>query len=262
MDTKALPLAYKHMKADESIVPNPLKICDYKECRVIDPSSAAIRLACFHTFHISCHNLAGGQCPICTEHLSKKIDKIAASFNESILKPTANSSALSTAIDDHQDEEDDAHLNDNSDPVYYDSPAWESHIDEELHTFNVAQPQLINCYTPNSPCNSQPGPVVQVRVTSIPAGSSMFWFLPTHLSQATLFGRNGSNACTFIALFLAKSFILNHNALQLNTNIPLSVAWITIFISSMASGNQNLFSKARNLVPRPSAVLRACSTKS
>ena len=70
-------------------------------------------------------------------------------------------------------------------------------------------------------------------------GTSTFWFLPSLMSQATLMGRNGSNACTFIALFMASTYIrsTNKNILELYVGSPLNSSWITLMLSSIVRGN-------------------------
>ena len=40
-------------------------------------------------------------------------------------------------------------------------------------------------------------------------GTSIIWFFLSQFSQYTPDGRNGSNACTFIALLLAKFYFLH-----------------------------------------------------
>ena len=45
-------------------------------------------------------------------------------------------------------------------------------------------------------------------------GTSIIWFLLPQFSQSTLYRRNGSNACTFIALLLAKFYFLHKSALS------------------------------------------------
>ena len=59
------------------------------------------------------------------------------------------------------------------------------------------------------------------------------------MSQATLMGRNGSNACTFIALFMASTYIrsTNKNILELYVGSPLNSSWITLMLSSIVRGN-------------------------
>ena len=65
------------------------------------------------------------------------------------------------------------------------------------------------------------------------SGSVLFWFFPQSISQATLHGRNGSNACTFIALLNARLFHLNSNILDLRENLSLSQAWISLFLTTI-----------------------------
>ena len=131
-------------KTDPSTKPDPAKICDYSECTVTDPNCKAVRLACFHTIHMSCLALTDHSCPICTPHLSNTINNLAASFNEGLLKPTSQSSPSTprdTNNNDDSNEQDNInHLRSMTDPAYYQSAAWESHIDSELASFHVTQP--------------------------------------------------------------------------------------------------------------------------
>jgi hypothetical protein len=64
------------------------------------------------------------------------------------------------------------------------------------------------------------------------------WELPVFLSQSTIGGHNGSNACTVISLLLAKTYLTNKLLLQINNSQPLSQNWIVAFISCMLGGNQ------------------------
>ena len=60
------------------------------------------------------------------------------------------------------------------------------------------------------------------------------------MSQAILImGRNGSNACIFIALFMASTYIrsTNKNILELYVGSPLNSSWITLMLSSIVRGN-------------------------
>ena len=52
-------------------------------------------------------------------------------------------------------------------------------------------------------------------------GTSIIWFLLSQFSLYTLYRRNGSNACTFIALLLAKFSFLHKSALSLSKYISL-----------------------------------------
>jgi len=237
-------------------------MCDFAECQVTDSLSKAIRLACFHTIHTSCYSLAGDKCPICSPNLSKTIDELAAAFNHSLLLPTNHARSSSTPVDD-DDTDTNVSLCNATDPAYYQSSAWESHINSELTKFNVIQPTCRPCPTSISPQVGHPSPQVshpspqvshpspqvsqshpsQVRVNikKINIGTLTFWLLSHELSQSTLFGRNGSNACTFIAMIVAKSFITSHPGTD-----PLSVTWVPQFISSMHRGNQLYDSATRS----------------
>ena len=56
-------------------------------------------------------------------------------------------------------------------------------------------------------------------------------------SQSTLYGRNGSNACTFIALLLAKFYFLHKSALSLSKYMSLLLNCINLFINCISLGN-------------------------
>ena len=67
-------------------------------------------------------------------------------------------------------------------------------------------------------------------------GTSIIWFLLTQFSQSTLYRRNGSNACTFIALLLAKFYFLHKSALSLSKYMSLLLNWINLFIICISLG--------------------------
>ena len=68
------------------------------------------------------------------------------------------------------------------------------------------------------------------------------------MSQSTIGGRHGSNACTIISLLLAKTYLTNKQLLQINNSQLLSHNWIVAFISCMLGGNQayDTFISSRN----------------
>ncbi|XP_068685020.1 uncharacterized protein, partial [Montipora foliosa] len=94
------------------------------------------------------------------------------------------------------------------------------------------------------------------RFLTFTSGSVFFWFFPQSISQATLHGRNGSNACTFIALLNARLFHLNANILDLKENFSLSQAWISLFITTITNGN-NLHEKVTSGRPIDFTVVDA-----
>ena len=239
VDTKALPLGYTFAKLEPQTVPDQDLVCDYAECSE-NSITDAVRLNCFHTFHKTCLDKTGNKCPICVPHLFKKISSLCEAFNESIIKPTSKSTTPETT---HPGSERDDEINDNIqinaniDPAYYESAQWETHIETELNSFTVRQPQG---HTDRNDTN--PPLHLNVQIATLPMGTSTFWFLPSQMSQATLMGRNGSNACTFIALFMASTYIrsTNKNTLELNVGSPLNSSWITLMLSSIAHGNNGL----------------------
>ena len=143
MDTKALPLGYTFAKLEPQTIPDQDLVCDYAECSE-NSITDAVRLNYFHTFHKTCLDKTGNKCPICVPRLSKKISSLCEAFNESIIKPTSRSTTPETT---HPGSERDDEINDNIqinaniDPAYYESAQWETHIETELNSFTVRQPQ-------------------------------------------------------------------------------------------------------------------------
>ena len=68
-------------------------------------------------------------------------------------------------------------------------------------------------------------------------GTSIIWFLLSQFTQSTLQRRNGSNACTFIALLLAKFYFLHKSALSLSKYMSLLSNWINALINYISLGN-------------------------
>ncbi|XP_048588346.1 uncharacterized protein LOC125572211 [Nematostella vectensis] len=235
--SKAMPLGYSFVKEDPSTIPDPKLICDYKNCTQLS-TTIVNRLNCFHTFHNFCLEEAGDQCPICSPHLAEKIAEICSAFNESLLKPTAKSTRTPQSNQEpgSNDENDSINVKRNCDPEYYDSAQWESHIDSELNSFVVAQPQLRH-NVPNH--QAAPSQAIDIQVTTHPVGSSTFWFFPPYISQSTLLGRNGSNAFTFISLILAHSYITsaNRTSIQLSRGPPINPHWLSMMLSAIVRGN-------------------------
>ena len=68
-------------------------------------------------------------------------------------------------------------------------------------------------------------------------GTSNIWFFLSQFSRSTLYGINGSNACTFIALLLTKFYFLHKSALSLSQYMSLLLNWINLFINCISLGN-------------------------
>ena len=114
-------------------------------------------------------------------------------------------------------------------------------------TQSSAQPQPHNpqSYDPPIPLSSQ---AVTLYIPPSTTDNVTSWELPISLSQSTIGGRHGSNACTIISLLLAKTYLTNKQLLQINNSQLLSHNWIVAFISCMLGGNQayDTFTSSRN----------------
>ena len=97
-------------------------------------------------------------------------------------------------------------------------------------TPSVAQQQFSNL--------SVPPQSTSIHVPSSTTQSVTFWELPAFLSQSTIGGCQGSNACTVISLLLAKTYLTNKSLLQQNNYQSLTPSWILVFTSCKMGGNQ------------------------
>ena len=86
-------------------------------------------------------------------------------------------------------------------------------------TPSVAQQQFSNL--------SVPPQSTSIHVPSSTTQSVTFWELPAFLSQSTIGGCQGSNACTVISLLLAKTYLTNKSFLQLKNHQPLTPSWMS-----------------------------------
>ena len=91
----------------------------------------------------------------------------------------------------------------------------------------------------NSPSGTSvlAAPLSGIQVTSTAMGDFTIWSFPFGVSQSTINGRMGSNACTLIALLLAKAYLMNRDLLQLYPEQPLSGHWNTVMVSCILGGN-------------------------
>ena len=63
------------------------------------------------------------------------------------------------------------------------------------------------------------------------------WRCKCQLSQAQLGGRDGSNACTLIAIVSGRMFCLNEGQLSAGTSNPLKNSWFHAFANAIVDGN-------------------------
>ena len=88
--------------------------------------------------------------------------------------------------------------------------------------------------------SSVPPEYTSIHVPSSTTQSVTFCKLPVFLSQSTIGGGQGSNACTAISLLAAKTYLTNKSLLQLNNHQSLTPSWILAFISCMMGGKSDM----------------------
>jgi len=200
--------------------------------------------------------MAHDHCPICSKPLLNEMKRLSNSFSESLLEPTKQSPGQLPTADasPNSDDEDDlpttSHTDETSTYMYYQTEAWQIKIDHALDSFVVPQPQQLQQPTQTQQQPSAQGqhhssnsshntttPLNQPPIFKMAFGSSIIWFFPSQFSQSTLYGRNGSNACTFIALLLAKFYFLHKSVLSLSQHMPLPLNWKNLFINCISLGN-------------------------
>ena len=167
---------------------------------------------------------------------------------------------------------------------YYTSPEWEKKMSEQIDYFsdNISHPSKPNRNThiqPSTQSTHQSTPNTQSRLTDtdethqrtqtshlptlnlfVPATvHQMFttWHFPKPFSQSTIGGRNGSNACTFIVLSIAKLFYTFPPS-SINPMQPLNQTLVHHTVSGMLTGN-NVYDSINNGVPQMYGVREAIS---
>ena len=71
---------------------------------------------------------------------------------------------------------------------------------------------------------------------NIPQSNMVLWKYPTEVSQSTLDGRNGSSACSVIALIFAH--VAKRELLDLQPTPLLSPVWVMLLCSAIRLGNK------------------------
>ena len=258
IDNKALPLSYKFSNEYPGSIPDPQKACDFARCCVSTENEEIIRLPCFHTYHRCCFAQTGSECSHCSKPLNDHLEKLAKAFNNSLRTPTSSTTRPNTEThQDNDDTADDIPSVSNRNPDYYESQEWNNHVDHVFDSLCIEQPlhvhrsqsqphQNLPTPAPRMTCPSQPSqqnsqtasthiPTVYTVTTANVSGGKI-WFFDHHLSQSTLNGRNGSNACTFITIIVAKAIITNSSTLAFPRQ-SLSPAWAVIMTNCISKGN-------------------------
>ena len=156
-ETKCLPLSYNLSKTLGK-EPNPQVCCDLPDCNNNNYGGEFVRLACYHTFHVSCSS-RDGCCSICKEPLEQMIRNKVSQFNEGLLKNVCTESDGESS--DSETEDDTATVgnsearNANAEQ-YYTSRLWEQKVNSSLSAIGeIDQPQHPNAQASHAHTQSQ-----------------------------------------------------------------------------------------------------------
>ena len=247
VDTKCFPLSYNLYDAEADLEPDPNVYCDFPSCTRRD-TDTIVRLACFHCFHQACLS-SHDCCPICLVPLKKKVQKLANTFNNGLL--TSNETdAIENNADVHNEEciSTPASMSVTEAQSFYSSTEWAVKIDSTLNSYApIPLPSQPNHSTPNHssvpttpdvpPSNSSPPVLTPIIIPPHHNVNVTYWSFPYIISQSTILGRVGSNACTFIALLFSKMFFSPNVDIPV-TESPLSQTWVyQIVIQGILAGN-------------------------
>ena len=88
----------------------------------------------------------------------------------------------------------------------------------------------------NVPGDKAESDKIDVVGENIPQSNMVLWKYPTEVSQSTLDGRNGSSACSVIALIFAH--VAKRELLDLQPTPLLSPVWVMLLCSAIRLGNK------------------------
>ena len=168
----------------------------------------------------------------------------------------------------HEDESNNEPLTDlniSDAELFYTSPEWSQKIESILDTYaTIPLPSRAN-----HSCRSQPSPtnasshsnssshvLTPIIIPPNRQGNVTFWPFPSSISQSTILGRTGSNACTFIALLFSKMFFSENVQIPVLSS-PLSQTWVyQLIVQGILVGNSIYDSVAQN-IPQTFGVSQA-----
>lgn len=242
-ETKCFPLSY-NLRKTLGKEPNPQVCCDLPDSNNDHYGGNFVRLACYHTFHVSCLS-SHGCCSICKEPLEQLIKNKVSQCNEGLLKNGGTESDGESS--DPETEDDTATVvngetgNANAEQ-YYTSGLWEQKVNSSLSAIGeIDQPQHPNAQASYAHTQSQSSvvqtssTVQQLSISPTKSNRITSWHFPPEYSQSTLIGRQDSNACTFIALIYSKLYFSSPE--PLDSSRPLSNTWISRVLAASMLGN-------------------------
>lgn len=263
VDVRSFPLSYQHEKFGQ-VQPDVNALCDLPSCRSTSRDNIK-RLACFHTFHDTCISPTG-PCPICRPPLEKRVEELSQSFNKGLLKDSSEHDSSEDSSDDDLDVDAEQHVPNPSSNTsnYYTSQAWETSVINATNAYHtVKQPSNANrvqallqpAHRPAQTSQDQLSdqttesrPSSQVLISDLPTLNISIpvtihhhfssWHFPRNLSQSSIQGRSGSNACTLIALTISKLFY-TFPVQSIDPALPLNSTLAYLTVSGMLMGNQH-----------------------
>ena len=257
VDLRSLPLSYQFENLGQ-VQPDPEALCDLPSCRSISRDGIK-RMACFHTLHETCMSLSG--CPICKAPLQRKAEELSNSFNKGLLDGSDQNNTSDDSSDEDEDDEQNLPNTTNSSD-YYTSQEWQTKITNITNDYHpVRQPTNSNrvqsllqparrlpqtFQDQQSSVSTEERP--QVLIPQLPTLNILIapticndfttWHFPQHLSQSSIQGRSGSNACTLISLTIAKLFhTFPIQSVDPKQHLNTTLAYLVV--SGMLIGNQN-----------------------
>ena len=133
------------------------------------------------------------------------------------------------------------------------SPSLTSIADAQLDS-DRSLITLVNSSAPH-PMTSSISKPSDVQCYNVGGKSTNCWVFPANISQSTIDGRNGSNACTVITMILGS--VILHLDLPFPRAGPLSQLWCSLMEKSIRLGNKiydDTNQGSRNLTPFEASV--------
>ena len=243
-ETKCLPLSYNLSKTLGK-EPNPQVCCDLPECNNCIHGGDFVRLACYHTFHVSCIP-SDHCCSICKQPLEELIKNKVSQFNKGLLKNGSTESDDDSSDSETEDDKAtrvDSETNNGNAEQYSTSGVWEKKEDSILSAIGkIEQPCHPNAQASHAHSQSQSSTiqthtlVQQLSIGPTKCNRITSWHFPPQYSQSTLIGRLGSNACTFFALTFSKLYFSSPEPLD-STRL-LTNTWVYRVLAAIMLGNQ------------------------
>lgn len=177
--------------------------------------------------------------------------QLSATFNEGLVDEGSTVEMNNEEVRDERQQNDDETVTGMAgNKEYFTSSAWQKNIEEKVKLYQgIKEPHYSNInQAERQSTNQRPSPSIQCHsLSTLPhlvvqgeiQNHVSIWKFPISISQSTIGGRRGSNACTFISLLLAKYYYCNPacNNHELRSNLPLPQEWVYLLTLAIIQGN-------------------------